>query len=238
MKTLPFAYCVLLYFRPAYWVRPYFEIVYYVPFAKKTNNVFGFPFLWRRLKIQFVACIWTVQLFDFNNSCFILFNNKILNKYVCEKLARKTSEVFACFCKVCRVSCWPFYFLNVKFEVCVRTNRILRNGYMQTAYGLTSPTPFIMRNGRSLHVHESTSMCLILYQIFKQVFPLFHLETFDNNNRHSCQLSTSHIRTGSWNQSAPAGIFVSNSHTHGIVLIFNLSITTFNHWDRYTRAVQ
>ena len=61
----------------------------------------------------------------------------------CAERASKTSELFACFCKFVIFLVWNFIF-NVSFEVCARTNRILRNGYLQTAYGLTSPPfPFL-----------------------------------------------------------------------------------------------
>jgi len=86
----PLPLCLLLYLRPVHCLRPYFEITYCVPFQKRQTTFLSFPFLWRRLKIQCVKWICKVQLFDSNNSCFILCNNKTLNEYACAKQASKT----------------------------------------------------------------------------------------------------------------------------------------------------
>jgi len=94
------------------------------------------------------------------------------------------------------------FIFNGSFEVCVRTNRSLPTGYLQTGYDLTSlhPLYYTLRSlfkgslWIDLHVSDIASdiqTSFLLCFILKRLITI-HIFC----NRYSCQQPTSHIHTG------------------------------------------
>ena len=127
-----------------YCVRPYFEIAYCVPFQNKTNNAFVVSI--SMTKIKNTVCDMQMHRPIVRFQQFMLYSllqqNIKTNMRVQSERAHLVSylRVFVKFV----VFLVENFIFNVSFEVCIRTNRTLRNRYLQTAYSLTSlPLPLL-----------------------------------------------------------------------------------------------